>query len=73
MEFKVALDNRDYRALFNPYILKWGTESIPSPEHYIPAIITLGTAYPDETVETIYSWFELGSIGRRAFGFGIVS
>jgi 4,5-DOPA dioxygenase extradiol len=22
MEFKVALDNRDYRALFNPYILK---------------------------------------------------
>lgn len=52
--FKEALLNKDYDRLLNPYDMKWGIRSVPTPDHYIPAIITMGTSCPDESVEDIY-------------------
>lgn len=60
-----------YDTLLYPHELLWGKLSVPTHEHYAPAIIALGTAYPDESAEILYAGFELGSIWRLAFGFGV--
>jgi len=70
-DFKKHLFNKEYDALAHPHKLRWWMEAFRTLEHYIPAIITLWTAYPEETPQTIFEWFELGSIWRRAFGFGM--
>lgn len=71
LEFKKLLLNKNYRKLLSPYELKWWIKSNRTLEHYIPAIITIWTSYPEETAQNIFEWFEFGSIWRRAFWFGI--
>jgi len=71
LEFKELLLNKDYSKLLNPHELKWWIKSNPTLDHYIPAIITIWTSYPEEIVQNIFEWFELGSIWRRSFWFGI--
>ena len=43
----------------------------PSPEHYLPAIYTLGLKDDTETVEIITDGIEMSSISMLSFGFGL--
>lgn len=41
--------------------------AVPTPEHFDPLFITLGAAWPEEHVETIYEGFHYGNISMRSF------
>lgn len=69
--FRAQLLEQQYEALLLPSQIAWWTLSVPSLDHYAPAIALLWTAFPNEEVTQIFEWFELRSIGRRAFGFGL--
>lgn len=69
--FKQSVEKGEYDTLFHPHRIPGGLSSVPTPDHYLPALTILGTQYPEERVEWIFEGFELGSIGRRAFGVGI--
>ena len=43
----------------------------PSPEHYLPAIYTLGLKDDTETVDIITDGIEMSSISMLSFGFGL--
>lgn len=61
----------DYETLLRPEALRGWSRSVPTPDHYLPMAYVLGASCENETPETIFEGFELGSIGRRAFGFGL--
>lgn len=42
----------------------------PTPEHFDPIFVTLGAAWPDERLETIYEGFHYGNLSMRSFAFG---
>ena len=43
--------------------------SAPTTEHFDPLFISLGAAYPDEKVETIFEGFQYGNLSMRSFAF----
>ena len=43
--------------------------SVPTPEHYDPLFITLGAAWPNEALETVYEGFHDGNISMRSVAF----
>lgn len=65
--FRTAVENRDFETLFEPQKMPGGIRSVPSPDHYLPALVILGTATPDDRIGWLFEGFELASIGRRAF------
>ena len=44
--------------------------AVPTPEHFDPIFVTLGAAWPDERLETIYEGFHYGNLSMRSFAFG---
>jgi 4,5-DOPA dioxygenase extradiol len=44
--------------------------AVPTPEHFDPIFITLGAAWPDERLDTIYEGFHYGNLSMRSFVFG---
>jgi 4,5-DOPA dioxygenase extradiol len=63
---------------FEP-LIHWGKSSpfasyaIPTPEHYLPAIYTLGLKHEDELASIITEGIEMSSISMLSFGFGLPS
>jgi 4,5-DOPA dioxygenase extradiol len=43
--------------------------SAPTTEHFDPLFVTLGAAFADEPVETIYEGFHYGNLSMRSFAF----
>lgn len=60
--FKDAVERGDFDALADPYGLPGGVRSVPTPEHYLPALAVLGTVGEDEEVSWIFEGFEMGSV-----------
>jgi len=44
--------------------------AVPTPEHFDPIFVTLGAAWPEEHIETIYEGFHYGNISMRSVAFG---
>lgn len=63
-----ALQNGDYRKLINYESAgRSGTLSVPSPDHYIPMLYSLGLAGKAESVHSFYESVEYGGISMRSF------
>ena len=43
----------------------------PTPEHYLPALYTLGLKMPTESAQIISDGIEMSSISMLSFGFGL--
>jgi 4,5-DOPA dioxygenase extradiol len=43
--------------------------SAPTTEHFDPLFVTLGAAFADESVETIFEGFQYGNLSMRSFAF----
>jgi 4,5-DOPA dioxygenase extradiol len=44
--------------------------AVPTPEHFDPLFVTLGSAWPEDKSDTIYEGFHYGNISMRSFAFG---
>jgi 4,5-DOPA dioxygenase extradiol len=44
--------------------------AVPTSEHFDPIFVTLGAAWPEERMETIYEGFHYGNLSMRSFAFG---
>jgi len=44
--------------------------AVPTPEHFDPIFVTLGAAWPEELLSTIYEGFHYGNLSMRSFAFG---
>lgn len=70
--FKERLLSKDYASLID-----WqnfgepARLSIPTPEHYLPAIYTIGASHEQEQASIITNGIEMSSISMLGFGFGI--
>ncbi len=63
-----ALQNGDYNKLINYESAgKMGLLSVPSPDHYIPMLYSLGLAGKTEMAQTFYESVEYGGISMRSF------
>ena len=68
---KNALESGDYKKLAG--YEKAGTcglLSVPTPDHYIPMLYSLGLAKSGEATTSIYESVEYGGIGMRCFRIG---
>ncbi len=43
--------------------------SVPTTEHFDPLFVTLGAAFPEEPMETIFAGFQYGNLSMRSFTF----
>jgi len=43
--------------------------AVPTPEHFDPIFVTLGAAWPEESLEPIYEGFHYGNVSMRSFAF----
>jgi 4,5-DOPA dioxygenase extradiol len=43
--------------------------AVPTSEHFDPLFVTLGAAWPEERIETVYEGFHYGNISMRTFAF----
>ena len=69
--FKAKLLAGDYASLINWHNLGESAQmSIPSAEHYLPAIYTMGSALPSEKMALIADGIEMSAISMLSFGFG---
>lgn len=65
---KMLLDKGDFKSLIDYEKLgKSAQLSIPTNDHYLPMIYTLGLELPKENVSYIYEGLEAGSISMRSF------
>lgn len=65
---KEQLVNGDYKELTN--YRTWGKFaelSVPTNDHYLPMMYTIGLAQPKEEVKFLFEGFEMGSISQRCF------
>ncbi|MFN5888885.1 MAG: dioxygenase [Bacteroidota bacterium] len=68
---KSKISNGDSQALANPYQFGRAWElSIPTPEHYLPLLYTLGTQLPNETPAYFNDQCVLGSLAMTSFILG---
>jgi 4,5-DOPA dioxygenase extradiol len=68
---KDKLVNQDFQALVNYQQLGPSAQmAIPSPDHYLPLIYTIGMAEKTENVSFIYEGMQHGSISMRCLQFG---
>jgi 4,5-DOPA dioxygenase extradiol len=64
------LEKRDVEGLFDYAASAPEAQlAVPTPEHFDPIFITLGAAWPDEDLETIYEGFHYGNLSMRSFAF----
>jgi 4,5-DOPA dioxygenase extradiol len=65
---KTHLDNGSFNPLVNyGQFGALGQMAIPSPDHYLPMIYTLGLADKGEKVEHLYEGMQYGSLSMRCF------
>ncbi|HND87621.1 MAG TPA: 4,5-DOPA dioxygenase extradiol [Saprospiraceae bacterium] len=65
---KKHLDDRDFAALVNyPQFGKLAQMAIPTNDHYLPMLYTLGLAHPGEQLRYLYEGMQYGSISMRCF------
>lgn len=50
----------------------YAAQNHPTPEHYLPLFVTLGTAYDDEPGVRIHSSYDRGLLSLDAYAFGLV-
>jgi 4,5-DOPA dioxygenase extradiol len=43
--------------------------AVPTPEHFDPLFLTMGAAWPEEQVGTVYEGFPHGNLSMRSFAF----
>jgi 4,5-DOPA dioxygenase extradiol len=70
--FKLHLCSDD----FHPLIAfdnssSYASLACPTPEHYLPALYTLGLKNPSESAQIICDGIEMSSISMLSFGFGL--
>jgi 4,5-DOPA dioxygenase extradiol len=62
------LESRDTDALF---AYRTGAPeadlAVPTPEHFDPLFVTLGAAWPEDRLDTIYEGFHYGNLSMRSF------
>lgn len=69
--FKENLEARNFEKLAKNYDQKnFGKLSVPTPDHYIPALYTAGVSNADEQLTYSFEGFDMGSISMRCFKFG---
>jgi 4,5-DOPA dioxygenase extradiol len=49
----------------------YASQAIPTPEHYLPVIYTLGLKHEDESASVITEGIEMSAISMLSFGFGL--
>jgi len=65
---QLAADNTD--ALANDYNRNDdGRLSVPTPDHYFPALVIAGARMPDDTLHVEYDAIQYGSLAMRSFMF----
>lgn len=70
--FKEHLDKGLTETLATQYnVTEAGRQSVPTPDHYFPALYVAGAANADEQVNWLYDALQHGSLSMRAFGFGL--
>ena len=47
-----------------------GRLSVPTTEHFDPLFVVMGTAWPDDPLETIFTGFHYGNLSMRSFSLG---
>ena len=68
---KHQLQNRNFKALTNDFLKTTeGQLSVPTPDHYLPMLYTLGATHDDDQLIFEHEGFDLGSISMRCFSFG---
>ena len=50
----------------------YAAQNHPTPEHYLPLFVTLGTAHDDESGVRIHSSYDRGLLSLDAYAFGLV-
>ena len=68
---KQQLDSRNFHALISDYAKSTaGSLSIPTLEHYLPLLYTLGASHESDPLNYIYEEIHNGSIAMRSFMIG---
>ncbi len=66
--FKSHLQSKDFAPLVNDYLQhESGRKSVPTPEHYLPALYTLGAGHVDDKLEIIVDQMQNASISMLSF------
>lgn len=69
--FQERLEARDFNSLVNDFFNKpAGRQSVPTPDHYYPALYVIGAANASENLKFEFEEFDMGSISMRCFSFG---
>jgi len=64
------LGSQDTKSLFDYRSAAPEAElAVPTPEHFDPIFVTLGAAWPEESLEPIYEGFHYGNLSMRSFAF----
>lgn len=65
-----ALENRDFDSLIDYPSLPGANLAVPTPEHYLPALVIAGLAAPSDRLQTTeYPPLSLENCSMRSFGF----
>ena len=68
---KGLLTEGNFEALVHPERLgRQASLAIPTPEHYLPMLYSLGLAHKDEPLRMLYEGIQYGSISMRCFAIG---
>jgi len=68
---KHHLEARNYKELINYQDLGLIARlSIPTNDHYLPMMYTLGLAHPDDPIHQLYEGFQNATVSMRAFQIG---
>jgi 4,5-DOPA dioxygenase extradiol len=69
--FRENLERRNHAPLIDYAALGEAARmSIPTPDHYLPALYVLGTQRDDDTLSVLTDGIELGSISMLSFAYG---
>jgi 4,5-DOPA dioxygenase extradiol len=60
---------QDTASLFRYSTAPRASMAVPTPEHFDPIFVTLGAAWPEEQVESLFEGFHYGNLSMRSFGF----
>jgi len=68
--FAKNLETNQMEPLLNEYnATEVGRKSVPTPDHYFPALYIAGARLPQDKLHTEYSAFQYGSLAMRSFMF----
>jgi 4,5-DOPA dioxygenase extradiol len=66
---KKSIENHDHNAIINYQKLSSSSIAVPTNDHYLPLLYTLGTMEKDEAHEWTYEGFQYGTISMRGVMF----